>query len=148
MLNILNEFLRNRKQRVTLNVQSSSWTNVNAGVTQGSTLGPLLFLIYINDLPDVLSSSAKRFGDDISLFSVVHDINTSAIELNSDMKITSDSAFHWKATLNPDHSKQGQKIIFNRRLKKAKHPPLIFNNNNISQVNSLKHFDVILCVNI
>ena len=148
MLNILNDFLRNRKQRVTLNVQSSSWTNVNAGVTQGSILGPLLFLIYINDLPDVLSSSAKRFADDISLFSVVHDINTSAIELNSDMKVISDSTFHWKATLNPDHSKQGQKIIFSRKLKKAKHPPLLFNNNNISQVNSQKHFDVILCVNI
>ena len=86
LLNILSDFLRNRKQRVTLNGQSSSWTNVNAGVPQGSILGPLLFLIYINDLPDGLSSNAKLFADDTSLFSVVHDINTSAIELNSDLK--------------------------------------------------------------
>ena len=71
LLNILSDFLRNRKQRVTLNGQSSSWTNVNAGVPQGSILGPLLFLIYINDLPDGLSSSAKLFADDTSLFSVV-----------------------------------------------------------------------------
>ena len=83
LLNILPDFLRNRKQRVTLNVQSSSWTNVNAGVPQGSILGPLLFLICINDLPDGLSSNAKLFADDTSLFSVVHDIN---IELNSDLK--------------------------------------------------------------
>ena len=86
LLNILSDFLRNRKQRVTLNGQSSSWTNVNAGVPQGSILGPLLFLIYINDLPDGLSSNAKLFADDTSLFSVVHDVNTSAIELNSDLK--------------------------------------------------------------
>ena len=86
MLNILSNFLRNRKQRVTLNDQSSSWTNVNAGVSQGSILGPLPFLIYINDIPDGLSSNAKLVADDTSLFSVVHDINTSAIELNSDLK--------------------------------------------------------------
>ena len=83
LLNILSDFLRNRKQRVTLNGQSSSWTSVNAGVPQGSILGPLLFLIYINDLPDGLSSDAKLFADDTSLFSVLHDIDTSTIELNS-----------------------------------------------------------------
>ena len=77
LLNILSDFLRNRKQRVTLNGQSSSWTNVNAGVPQGSVLGPLPFLIYINDLPEGLSSNAKLFADETSLFSVVHDINTS-----------------------------------------------------------------------
>ena len=69
-----------------LNGQSSSWANVMAGVPQGSILGPLLCLIYINDLLDGLSSNAKLFADDTSLFSVVHDINASAIELNSDLK--------------------------------------------------------------
>ena len=73
LLNILSDFLRNRKQRVTLNGQSSSWTNVNAGVPKGSILGPLRFLIYIDDLPDALSSNAKLFADDTSLFSVVHE---------------------------------------------------------------------------
>ena len=43
-------------------------------------------VIYISDLPDVLSSNAKLFADDTSLFPVVHDINTSAIELNSYLK--------------------------------------------------------------
>ena len=93
LLNILSDFLRNRKQRVTLNGQSSSWTNVNAGVSQGSILGPLLFSIYTNDLPDGLSSNTKLFADDISLFSVVHDINTSTIELTSDLKKINDWAF-------------------------------------------------------
>ena len=93
LLNILSDFLRNRKQRVTLNCQSSSWTNLNAGVSQGSIPGPLLFLIYINDLSDGFSSNAKLFADDTSLFSVVHDVNISDIELNSELKKINDWAF-------------------------------------------------------
>ena len=51
-----------------LNGQNSSWTNIHAGVPQGSILGPLLFLIYINDLLDNLTNNAKLFADDTSLF--------------------------------------------------------------------------------
>ena len=73
LLNVLKHFLTNRKQRVVLNGQSSSWTNVKAGVPQGSILGPLLFLIYINDLADGLSSNTKLLADDTSLFFIIHD---------------------------------------------------------------------------
>ena len=85
LLNLLSNFLRNRKQSVALNLQTFSWTDVNAGVPQGSILDPLLFLIYINDLADGLSSNAKLFADDTSLFSVVHNANTTAKELNNDL---------------------------------------------------------------
>ena len=146
LLNIVSDFLRNRKQRVTLNGQSSSWTNVNAEVPQGSILGPLLFLVYINDLSDGLSSNPKLFADDTSLFSLVHDINTSAIELNKDLKRINDWAFQWKVTFNPDRSKQAQEIIFSRKLKKATRPPFLFNNNNVSRVNSEKDLGVVLDV--
>ena len=79
-------FLSNRKQRVVLNGQVSTWTSVNAGFPQGSILGPLLFLIYINDLSDNLWANVKLFADDTSLFFVIHDINVSAEELNEDLK--------------------------------------------------------------
>ena len=58
----------------SVNGQHSSWTNVQAGVPQGSILGPLFFLIYINDLADGLTSNPKLFADDTSLFSVVQNI--------------------------------------------------------------------------
>ena len=78
LLNLLEEYHSNRFQRVLLNRQESSWLPIKADVPQGSILGPLLFLIYINDLPDALNSIAKLFSDDTSLFSVVQDPNESA----------------------------------------------------------------------
>ena len=61
--------------------------------SQGSILDPLLFLIYINDLSDNLTSNAKLFADYTSLFSVVHDVNISAKELNDDLKKINDWTF-------------------------------------------------------
>ena len=68
----MEDFLANQYQRVVLNGQASKWAAVNEGVPQGSILGPLLFLIYKNDLLTGLSSNSRLFEDDISLFSVVH----------------------------------------------------------------------------
>ena len=80
LLCVLSDLLKDRKQRVILNGKVSSWTGVDGGVPQGSILGALLFLIYINTLADSLSSNTNLFADDISLFSVIHDVDTSANE--------------------------------------------------------------------
>ena len=82
----MENFLKERKQRVVLNGQVSTWKNINAGVPQGSILGPLLFLIYINDLTEGLTTNVKLFTDDTSLFSVVHNTQTSANDLNKYLK--------------------------------------------------------------
>ena len=76
------DFLKDRKQKFVLGGQNSSWSNVETGVPQGSIQGLLLFLIYINDLPDNLSINVKLFAYDTSLFSVVHDITISSCDLN------------------------------------------------------------------
>ena len=85
LLKLFQSFLTNRFQRVLLNGQTSEWLPVKAGVPQGSILGPLLFLIYINDLSENIESTVKLFADDTSLFSVVHNNNTSAEVLNRDL---------------------------------------------------------------
>ena len=122
-MKLLTDFLKNRKQRVTLNGQTSFWTEVNAGVPQGSILGPLLFLIYINDLPDGLSSNVKLFADDTSLFSVVYDIHSSASDLNKDLKTINEWAFQWKMSFNPNPNKQAQELFFTKKSKNIRHPP-------------------------
>ena len=124
----ISEFLSNSLQRVVLNSQNSSCINVHAGVPQGSILGPLLFLIYINDLSDNLISNAKLFADDTSLFSVVHDVNTSAKELNDHLKKVSDWAFQWKMSFNPDLSKQALEFSrhFQSQIKEIDPPTFSF----------------------
>ena len=112
LLNIFEDFLRNRKQRVVLNGQISNWKNIHEGVPQGSILGPLLFLIYINDLAENLSSNPMFFADDTSLFSVVRDLNTSANEINDNLKKIEAWAHQWKMSFNPDPLKQAQGVIF------------------------------------
>ena len=78
MLELIKNLLSNRFQRVVLNGKTSNWEKINAGVSQGSILGPLFFLIYINDLTDGISSIMKPFADDTSLFSVVQNNNNSS----------------------------------------------------------------------
>ena len=144
LLKLLTDFLKNKEQRVSLNGKTSFWTEVNAGVPQGSILGPLLFLIYINDLPDGLSSKVKLFADDISLFSVVHDIHSSASDLNKDLKTIYERAFPWKMSFNPDQNKQAQEVIFTRKYKNMRHPPLIFNKSKVFQSTTQKHLGLML----
>ena len=75
-------------------------------------------MIYINDLTEGLSTNAKLFADDTSLFSVIHDIQTSANNLNKDLERISNWATQWKMNFNPDTTKQAQEVIFSRKLKK------------------------------
>ena len=79
-------FLSDRHQRVVSNGQTFKWNKITAGVPQGSILGPLFFLIYINDIPSWLSFSPKLFADDTSLFSVVKNVNETAKKLNKDLE--------------------------------------------------------------
>ena len=92
-----------------MNGKSSGWSSVTAGVPQRSVLGPLFFLVYINDLVDNISSDAKLFADDTSLFTVVYDVDVAADKLNRDLEVISNWAHQWKMQFNPDKNKQARK---------------------------------------
>ena len=82
------------------------WSPAVAGVPQVSILGPLIFLVYINDLYKNLSSNAKLFADDTSVSSVVHCISLSSLQLNDDLIKMSNWVYQWKMSFNPGVTKQ------------------------------------------
>ena len=127
LLNLFRSFLNDRHQTVAPNGQLSDWPPIQAGVPQGSILGPLLFLIYISDLPDNLNSLINLFADDTSLCSAIYDPNHSAKVLNDDLNKISEWAYKWKTLFNPDLTKQGQEVIFARKNIKTDHPVVYFN---------------------
>ncbi len=86
-----------------------------AGVPQGSILGPLLFLAYINDIVKEIKSKIRLFADDTSLYIIVEDPTTSAISLNDDLKTIHQWSLNWLVTFNPSKT---ETMIFSRKLNK------------------------------
>ena len=78
------------------------------------------------------------------LFSVVHNISASAKELDKDLNKINNWAFQWKMKFKPDSSKQAQDVLFSRKLQKVSHPELIFNNSDVSRINSQKYLGLVL----
>ena len=132
-------YLSNRRQRVVLNGKHSGWANVLSGVPQGSVLGPLLFLIYINDLECGILSRIKFFADDTSLYSIVEDPIKSARELNHDLAVINEWARQWKMSFNPDPTKPAEEILFSHKKSKPHHPPLFLNGIEVKRVTEHTH---------
>ena len=142
LLNLV--YLCNRKQRVVLNGSVSPFCEIGSGVPQGSVLGPLLFLIYINDLEDNIISNVKFFADDTMLFSIVQNPVTSASDLNNDLNLINKWAYQCKMAFNPDPTKQAVEVLFSQKKKEVYHPPLFFNGSPVTRVDSHKHLSLIL----
>ena len=122
LLTLIQDYLANRKQRVVLNGKSSEWATISAWVPQGSVLGPLFFLVYINDLVDNINCDIKMFADDTSLFSRVDDPVRSALELNEDLETVKLWAWQWKMHFNAEKTEE---VIFSCKRFKPNHPPLL-----------------------
>lgn len=99
ILHWIKDFLSDRKQRVVLNGTHSTWTNVTSGIPQGSVLGPILFIIYINDLPDAIHNFVKLFADDTKLFATVNNIDDKN-SLQSDINQLLEWSQNWLLKFN------------------------------------------------
>ena len=104
----------------------------------------MLFLIYINDLPDGLKSICKIFADDTSLYSQINDIDTSNIDINNDLVKISRWAYQWKKSFNPHKNKQSTEVYFSQRRAKSLPSLIILNNNNVLTSPCQKHLVLVL----
>ena len=104
LLNWLESFLTQRFQSVVCEGQTSSQCPVTSGVPQGTVLGPLLFLLYINDLPDTVQLSVRLFADDALVYGIVAS-DADCDLLQSDLRRLESWQYHWQMEFNPSKCK-------------------------------------------
>jgi hypothetical protein len=97
-------YLFGRRQRVVLGSTVSEWKEVTSGVPQGSVLGPLLFVLYINDLPEVLKNTSKLYADDSKIIAQIVD-SMSAVSLQEDIDAVTEWTRDWLMRLNASKCK-------------------------------------------
>ena len=139
-LKTVSSYLSNRKQIVVVDGVKSNILETTAGVPQGSRLGPLLFIIYMNDIVSGIESDILVFADDTSLMASGKDPFETVKQLNRDLSKISQWAKKWRVTFNAKKSKD---IIFSNKCLNNS-PPLVFDETNIERVNTHKHLGLIL----
>jgi hypothetical protein len=145
LLQWLQSYLKDRQQRVTINGVFSPWGKILAGVPQGSVLGPLLFLIFINDITHVIRRCKIRlFADDTCLFIEVDEPTEAAEALNEDLASINEWADKWLVTFSPPKTKE--LLISNKA--PHDHPALYLNNERIAEVKHHKHLGIHLSHNL
>ena len=139
LLEWFKSYLTNRQQRVVLNNSNSDWRPLSAGVPQGSILGLLLFLIYINDIVNDIASQIRLFADDTSLYIVVDNPVASAAAINSDLQLINAWSKSWLVDFNPTKT---ESLTISRKNIKPHHPDVSMNNVVIKNVDIHKHLGI------
>ena len=124
-LSLVQSFLKDRKQRTFLNGQCSNWRDVLAGVSRGSILKPLFFLVYIGDLTADLKCHVKLFTDDKALFTVIQEPNAAAENINHDLELISIWANDRRMSFNADPKKQAFEPLFSKTRHEIDHPVIL-----------------------
>ena len=144
LITLFQSYLTNRRQVVVVDGVKSESQPIKAGCPQGSRLGPLLFIIYINDISKNLESEIIIFADDTTLLASGKGTADTIAQLNRDIIKINEWATTWKVTFNPTKTKD---IIFcNKAIPES--APLVFNNTNIHRVHTHRHLGIILTSNL
>ena len=137
------DYLHERHQRVIIRGQESEKGLIKAGVPQGSVLGPLLFLIYINDLTLVTQTNMKLFADDTSLYIEFDNADTASAVLNQDLVDVQAWANQWLVEFSPPKTK-----LMTCTYKKKVYPPISFDGNVLQSVINHKHLGLTFANNL
>ena len=129
-------YLSGWKQRVVLPGISTAWKFIKADVLQGSILGPLLVLSYINDIATYIGTNIRLFADDTSLYIIVDNPLVAAETLNADSEKISRWAATWLVTFKPNESIA---LLLSRKVSHLLHPSLFMENTSINEVEAHKH---------
>ena len=132
----IENYLFSRKQKVLLNGKESVILSINAGVPQGSILGPLFFLIFINDIVAEVGCSIKLFADDTSIYVIIENAQTDANNLNENLTKIQDWSNKWLVRFNPQKT---ETLLISRKQSHINHPTLFMDTIPIQEVKSHKH---------
>ena len=144
-LKLFKSYLTNRKICTVIDGEKSEILEVTAGVPQGSRLGPLLWILYNQDILDNLESECLLFADDTCLFVSGDDPAITAEILNRDLLKIGNWAKQWKVLFNASKSKD---VIFTKNLFLNNSPPLILNNSYVTRATEHKHLGLWLSSNL
>jgi len=134
-------FLSDRKQAVVVNGAQSSYVDVRSGVPQGTVLGPCLFLTYINDLPERISSPSRLFADDTAVYRLITCLEDSS-KLQEDLGKLEDWESEWDMAFHPD--KCSQLPLTRARKPPNAHTSYKLHNHTLERVPSAKYLGVTL----
>ena len=141
-----NDYLKNRQNRVIIEGATSSWCSINAGVLQGSVLGPLLFLIFINDVVQVIvNSEVCLFADDTLMYVCCDNRDDGASRLNRDLELLNIWAKKWHIKFSASKSKT---MLFTSKSKEYDGLKITLDGNTVDWIPSHKHLGIILNSNL
>ena len=131
--------LKDTKQSVLIPGAKSNWNYIKAGVPQGSILGPILFLIYINDIVSEIQSNIRLFADETSLYLIVQNPDSAALFLNVDLN----KILNWaKLWLVKSNYLKNESMVTARKVNKPYHPPIHMENAEIKEERAHKHLGI------
>ena len=145
LLDWLTSYLTERPQRVVFNGVNSEWILIEAGVPQGSTLGPLLFWIYAHDIIFDINSDIFLYADDTVLMRIVTDPVVDTTIMNSDLEQLNYWSKQWAVTFSPAKSEQ---LIITRKVVREMYAPLQMNGVDINRVMQHSHLGVVFTENL